>query len=529
MSPMRRLIKPMNAAVFNELPQNNKHLTTKYATQALRSQQVLEEINDFNNLNPKSEDDNGSIDDLDGEDLTFTFSSVTLNTKAHAGAVQMPAQPKELDNRRVPLKLTPQINHVPPPMASVQGLRPLNFTEPLPPGVLDPVLAMPVGHGMSTPLSGVLQTHHQAQDIMPGWACLTVPQICRAKSSLPPIQAVHPHPLDVDQEFQMGQVMGTIRDLQSVKCAAPALGTAEGLQVVQKVKLGDGGSWGRVHCSNFDGLYSAIVQLAVSHYQSILTNCLIYPNDIERRDWSAKAWNAACCANGVKVEYDEDAYKLFLLTPQITSCGSNLRSELKNLMRLLVEANFGFINERTPAIVKANATLAAAVMENCKILTYKDRQACKGAYEADILLKGMIKWCYNKKSSTGVKYPTYFRDAESGGTTFGIIIALLTAVEVCVMEWSTGTRVIKKFNKEQYASMFGAHYELLVCFHEGTKQANIMPKICKRLLKHACRHASVPEDPIVPRSIQQFTMDEFAAAAAEWECREESESEDDKM
>lgn len=58
-------------------------------------------------------------------------------------------------------------------------------------------------------------------------------------------------------------------------------------------------------------------------------------------------------------------------------------------------------------------------------------------------------------------------------------------MEACVMEWTTGTRVVMKFNKEQYAAVFQAHYRLFTGFHEGTKQAGIVPKICKKLLRHA--------------------------------------------
>jgi hypothetical protein len=66
----------------------------------------------------------------------------------------------------------------------------------------------------------------------------------------------------------------------------------------------------------------------------------------------------------------------------------------------------------------------------CTYVQCQDRKGCKGAYETDILLKGMIKWCYDKQSSMGVKYPTYFKDPQTGGATPGIIIALLTAVSV---------------------------------------------------------------------------------------------------
>ncbi|KAG0707052.1 hypothetical protein DFH29DRAFT_995368 [Suillus ampliporus] len=128
----------------------------------------------------------------------------------------------------------------------------------------------------------------------------------------------------------------------------------------------------------------------------------------------------------------------------------------------------------------------------------------------------------------GIRYPSYFKDEETGGATLGIIIALLTATEACVMEWTSGMRLFMKFNKEQYAAVFQAHYNLLVRFHEGTKHVGIVARICKRLLKHARRHAIIPDDPIASGSIEHFTTDEFTAAAAEWEYRE-SESEDDGM
>lgn len=37
----------------------------------------------------------------------------------------------------------------------------------------------------------------------------------------------------------------------------------------------------------------------------------------------------------------------------------------------LVEAEFGFVNEKTPDAIKSNAALAVAVLANRKTLTYK--------------------------------------------------------------------------------------------------------------------------------------------------------------
>lgn len=90
----------------------------------------------------------------------------------------------------------------------------------------------------------------------------------------------------------------------------PALTTIEGLQLIKKVKMGEGSTRGRVRSADFDKLYASTIHLAVGHYQSILANTTIYPNDIEARDWSGQAWAAACHSQGVQIDYDEDAYKL---------------------------------------------------------------------------------------------------------------------------------------------------------------------------------------------------------------------------
>ncbi|KAG2739492.1 hypothetical protein P692DRAFT_20755550, partial [Suillus brevipes Sb2] len=273
------------------------------------------------------------------------------------------------------------------------------------------------------------------------------------------------------------------------KRPAPPLTKVEGLQVIQKVKLGDGGSRGRVRCADFDGLYSSIIHLAVGHYQAILANSTIYPGDIESRNWSGEAWAAACRANGVKIDYDEDTYKL------ITSRGPNPWSELKTVMRPLVVTEFGFVDEKTPEAVKSNAILAESLLANHKNFTYKDQNKAKGAFEADVIQKGMIKWCYEKKNSLGIKFPFYF----------------------------------SKFYKEQYAAVFNSYLELLSRFHEGMKHADIIPRICKKFLKVARRHGNVPNEPVTSTFTQHFTVDDFAAAAAEWDTRSESDSDNDMM
>ncbi|KAG1872883.1 hypothetical protein DFJ58DRAFT_722040 [Suillus subalutaceus] len=88
------------------------------------------------------------------------------------------------------------------------------------------------------------------------------------------------------------------------------------------------------------------------------------------------------------------------------------------------------------------------------------------------------------------------------------------------MEWTTGTRTETKFYKEQYATVFNTYLTLLINFHEG---------FAKKLLKVARHHGNVANEPIPSAATQHFTVDEFAAAAAEWDNRSGADSEDDMM
>ncbi|KIJ59639.1 hypothetical protein HYDPIDRAFT_32975 [Hydnomerulius pinastri MD-312] len=308
----------------------------------------------------------------------------------------------------------------------------------------------------------------------------------------------------------------------ALKRRPPPLAMMEGLQVVQKVKLSSGGSRGRTRSADFDKMYASLIHLAVGHYQAILCNVSLYPNDVQRRDWSAEAWVKACREKGVKMDFDEDGYKL------ITSRGSNIRSDLKSAVRLLIEAEYGFVNNSTSTtVIQANARLARELLSNRKNLAWKDRLKKTGLYEADIILRAITKWCYEKKTSLGVKYPSYFRDPATGGAPFGIIAAVLTGIEACVSEWVTGIRTESRFHEEQHMSIFADHYRLIANFHEGTKDANIMPRICKRLLKHTRRHGNVSEEVVTAPIHEEFSESDFAAATAEWEGREDSDDDAD--
>ncbi|KAG1788338.1 uncharacterized protein HD556DRAFT_1312101 [Suillus plorans] len=522
----------------------------RYVHQALRNRQALEEINGFQPLDSESRlDPESEQEDSDLEQDVFTFRAVQPSA-THKPMPTLPPVPPTL-----PPRLTQRTTHI--PSAPVRRVQPSdNVIDPAllrhvrpSDDMIDPTLlpdhgsqdhvysqlATPQQNGQPyVPPTDHLRVGHDTE--WPGeYADMSSPSeslsrrlvnsgrghsstrellmYSRAESESPALQHPRVHALTPSRQPLLATA--------GIKRAGhPALTTIEGLQLVKKVKMGEGGTWGRVRSADFDKLYASTIHLAVGHYQSILANTTIYPNDIEARDWSGQAWAAACRSQGVRIDYDEDAYKL------ITERGSNLRSDLKTALRALVETEFGFKNDKTPEAIRFNAELTSTLLGNRKLFTCKNREAGKGLFEADIILKGITKWCYDRKNSLGATLSSYFKDTTTGGASLGIIAAVLTGIEACVVEWTTGTKIESRFYKERYAAIFETYYKMLVDFDEGTRHADILPKICKRLLKHARRHANVPEDAVrVGGTSENFSTDEFAAAAAEWDGRVESDDE----
>ncbi|KAG1850414.1 hypothetical protein F4604DRAFT_1687106 [Suillus subluteus] len=418
-----RPVKCQQCITFKKIAQEDEtytqglRKTQKYATQGLRQRQALKEVNDFTPLDLESEDAEDDGDIANGND------DEPLTTDS------LPERLWDMQTKKTVSIPSAYLNTPVVPWVQLQQV--------IDPQLLTGNLEEEAGPRMESSRNEssskyVQQTRFECRFAMAG------PHSSQVAHDTPtPFRGV---PLSLKGEGSSSSVEPMVAQqpvelmaaLGAVKCPDLPLTEVEGLQVVQKVKIGDGGSCGRIQ---------------LGHYHTILANSTIYPGDVESCNWSGKAWAALCQANGVRIDYDEDTYKL------ITSQGSNLQSNLKTVMWPLVMTEFGFSDDKTPEATSLNAVLVKSLLENCKNFIYKDRKEGKGVFEAEIIQKGIIKWCYKKKNSLGVKFPAYFMDVSTDGMSFGIIVAILTAVDACVMEWTTRTRTETKFYKEQYATV----------------------------------------------------------------------------
>ncbi|KAH7905505.1 hypothetical protein BJ138DRAFT_1105935 [Hygrophoropsis aurantiaca] len=291
------------------------------------------------------------------------------------------------------------------------------------------------------------------------------------------------------------------------KCRASPLSStlAEGLRVTQKVKVSDGGSGGRVRAGDFDKIYQSILMLAISHYRCMLLTMNPYPSAMQAQQWAGEAWANACRSKGVLIEFDEDSLKL------IRARESNIRGNFKKTARELLKAEF---DPTTPAARRENRKLVSMLTTQIN-MTYKDPIARKGPYQHPIIQKIINKNLYNKKTAEGVTLPGYFKESETGGFPFALIVTVVTAIQAAIEEYSTGEQKDALFAAEKYSHIFATQFGSLEVFHQGTAHADLLPKICRQMLKAARCFANVPEESAAP-TIAKFSTADFASAVQDW-------------
>ncbi|KAF9235432.1 hypothetical protein BU15DRAFT_51404, partial [Melanogaster broomeanus] len=100
----------------------------------------------------------------------------------------------------------------------------------------------------------------------------------------------------------------------------------------------------------------------------------------------------------------------------------------------------------------------------------------KGLYEHKIIQKAINISFYKDKRDEGVRYPQYFQPFPVAGKAL-----VLTVIEACIDEWSSGERCDIQFNEPIYKPVYHIHLAQLRKFAEYTKAHEILPKMLKRL------------------------------------------------
>ncbi|KAH7920043.1 hypothetical protein BV22DRAFT_1021966, partial [Leucogyrophana mollusca] len=114
------------------------------------------------------------------------------------------------------------------------------------------------------------------------------------------------------------------------------------------------------------------------------------------------------------------------------------------------------------------------------LFAYRDVDARKGLYKAEILQSGTNDMWFANRHDEGVIYHQYF-DPMPVET----IALVLTATECCIDEWATGIKEDIKFTAAAYADVYKAHLKCLLKFGEHTRKYDLLGKIRRDLYINA--------------------------------------------
>ncbi|GBE88900.1 hypothetical protein SCP_1403080 [Sparassis crispa] len=177
-------------------------------------------------------------------------------------------------------------------------------------------------------------------------------------------------------------------------------------------------------------------------------------------------------------------------TDDIISHKSNARGDLINEIRKHIAAAYGFVPGDKPAAQRKNVKLYQGLIHE-STFHYKDFDLDVGSrsgFLRNTIVTKLIKECFFKnKNSVGIKFRKYFDPIRTP-----TLALLLTGVEHCIKEWSTGIHAQVAFSEFENKPWYLNHME------DITKWARSSPgvvcNLCKKWHDHARRATGVADD-----------------------------------
>ncbi|KAG1831196.1 hypothetical protein DFJ58DRAFT_608522, partial [Suillus subalutaceus] len=263
-------------------------------------------------------------------------------------------------------------------------------------------------------------------------------------------------------------------------------------------------SKGRPKAADYEPAVRTIFGVAWALYRGRLCTEGTMPDCMQEVTWAKLACNEACKRLHTEVAYDAEILKM------ITSRGSHLCGEVKTKVRPYVADEYGFETSTKQSVINHNIMLARNLKKDFGFV-YKTRSADghKGLYGAKIIQKGVNAIWFRDKKDEGVVYPEFYKPFPEVALAF-----LLTAIESCIDEWSSGGQANKMFTIDEYQDVLGEHLNNLVDFDEHTKAQGLLPKLLSHLHDNGRTHSKA--DPLGHEIGRTMARSAFDAAIEEY-------------
>ena len=90
----------------------------------------------------------------------------------------------------------------------------------------------------------------------------------------------------------------------------PATTSTETTVVTKKIKVEGSGSRGRIRTADFDELTRSIIEETIAIYRAQISSVEPFPERTDDRDTVKQAWLEVCTGRNLRVELEEDIFKL---------------------------------------------------------------------------------------------------------------------------------------------------------------------------------------------------------------------------
>ncbi|KAN0103805.1 hypothetical protein V8E52_011613 [Russula decolorans] len=259
--------------------------------------------------------------------------------------------------------------------------------------------------------------------------------------------------------------------------------------------------------SDYEDVVKRRLLEAMSIYETYIFTDRAYPTQELQFKRIKEAWGFASA--DAEEQYELTNRMLCLVKDR----GPRARGFLKDITRPHIEKAFGFTPSTNKKVVQKNVDRYLELMEG-RIFHYKDPATKTGFAENAIIKKVLREAFFRRKDDRGITHANSFSPIP-----LALIALILTAVEHCIEEWSTGMLVKANFEESTAAPLYDAHLEKLQNWHE--LNPTVVDKILETLFKRCSRPLSAATGgdsiPAMTDAVKEAARKELEARTGETE------------
>jgi len=236
--------------------------------------------------------------------------------------------------------------------------------------------------------------------------------------------------------------------------------------------------------SDADNIYRTAQ--AQSLYRCWLSCKDAFPPSLVQDDWVKDVWKEICYRTEV-----HPSPNLLGQDKEFKCTSMELINDMKTKTKSAVDSSYEFDTSRAPQSIGRNASRAQELLAEATFI-YRDGPP-HGLYRHPIIQKVVnITWFQNK-DDVGIIFHQYFAPIP-----FEAIALVLTVIECCIDEWSTGTYKESSWKEVDYQANYLSHLNSLRDYHNRApykKDRSLLQRIQDELLTAARIHAGAPPHP----------------------------------